>query len=478
MKSTKHWWWGKNSLWAKFCKKIGKYPAWVHSRAVYKSICSEWNIYAIFKEPGEYRIATDACVKAGTAQLVEFKELGYVPTESCPIEHRITKSYAVCADTGLKTSPYCKKAKLLPFTEEEWAALPTCSTHKAPPPPHPKLPRDARYLVCKKLVMSSLTPSMYINPRITLKSIKYFFDAMAKGVFGNAVRVFAWGGWEWRWFKRGNLIFPFQYSKGGVKFDLTKPNTNLDVRLKQCLDIAAERGITTFLTLLDNCSIHQKSPGWWGSCFWNGENNINDTATEKYLMTHWYEDKHQDKPGGPKLGEFLMAFYRRMFKLFEGYRPFLGFEALNEGDGRTDYHKLLALEAKKFGIDEQFRITSMLHDHFYKSRVFDLWNYSLHKSGSKASFEERLQVVNSEARVIASGDGPLPPTSEFQIQEDARYLLFHPRCMGAEWNFRPFFRLVKGKWVAVGGKESWDLANLPYWAFDAIGRGFKAWLNR
>lgn len=85
MKFTKRSLWGANSLWAKICKLIGKYPEWVYQRIVSVVVCTESGL-----------LSTIHCRDRGTIALRAFKELE-APTEFCPLDHIIaippTKPY-------------------------------------------------------------------------------------------------------------------------------------------------------------------------------------------------------------------------------------------------------------------------------------------------------------------------------------------------------------------------------------------------
>jgi len=443
MVKDKLWWFGENSLWAKFCRWVKK-PQWI----LYRPTPPE--------PPEPEYVEVKICLKCGK-----------LAVGKCPIGEVAWKRFL----KGEEPTEDCTPS--------------TCCNIPAPPKP-PVLDEKKRWKPGRKLLSPILIPTLGINKKISDGDYKIFLDRFAENGWGNYIRYFVAGVWEP--FTVGMVTYP--YNKSGGKFKLDSINTQHFARLFKRGVEALERGIKPMIPLLDNCSLHFGkgfNGGWWSRHWMNGDNNINGTSNEAYSQTHWYEyDSPPDEREGMKeTGKYLMELYDYVLEACETFfgNDFI-IEIGNEIDARNIYHSMLSSFVRE-RLDGQPWLTqriytSMKHEHFYKASVQDSCIPILHGIQDMSGYEEKKHLV--QGRHFGLSQDGQPPLTQYRATKENVLGLLKTPTKSYEGNHRPLFKLEGGKFVNLIRKNrineiNWRLTTLPFELFDAYGKAFEEYLG-
>ena len=263
------------------------------------------------------------------------------------------------------------------------------------------------------------------------------------GLF-NATRFFSFGVWEA--FTAPRVLFP--YNQVGGKFDCYSRNEKWIETLDRRIGQIVERGGTAQITIVDNCSLHNRLDSHWGIHPWNGFNNINGTATWNESVYHFYEDEHKDKPGMKETAIVIELHVRYLIsKLDAKYRPHIMWEICNESHAGEGWHRIMRDWLTDEGVKDDWRIftsmDAMKHkDHypfleFYKKRIYTYMNYAAHGIQTPEQYKwMRDTFMPRDVKFIASEDGLEP--GNFDYRELVNMIL-KDDGLGYEGNERPWW---------------------------------------
>lgn len=146
----------------------------------------------------------------------------------------------------------------------------------------------------------------------------------------------------------------------------------------------------------------------------------------------------------------------------------IGYEAVNEGMAGDVWHRIQHKLLQEYNIPLIRKFTSISPDSrfdwFYqKHTVHSAFIPSVHSIGNVTDYLNRRQICPIKP-IIASADGTKPP----EDPNDWKTLVKRVRdddLRGFEGNLRPIFELKDGRWENVCGKEDWSLTSMPWkWA--------------
>jgi len=470
MKFTKHWFFGVNSLWAKFCRFIGK-ERWIHKRpTVTVECCPRWGT-----NPETAQGGTDLCRNHyGTLVDVEFLK-GKEPAD-CPLNHVVLTERPVCPLTKYKRNHWCPDAIKVLMSDEEWTNLAWCAVHKKPVTPEiPKkvpavlrVPQIVRELGYPVFASATFIPA-YGNIEDKYLDRKKFneeiLDFLCEEAIDNTDRIFFMGNWENNVNKK--LSSPYMKTADG-KYDLKTWNMAHFDKIKKDIAERAKRFRFSIITLIDNCSTHVNVPGFWSTHPWNGDCNVNGTSSWRPSVYHFYEPEHQDKKGIPESWKRIEEYVRRVVaELYSEFYPLIGFEICNEGQGAHDLHKLIRGWLKEGGVEENWRVLTSfdgVYDEFYKKEM-DFLNYSIHGIDSLIGFEEKKKLVLSGHKFLASGDGTKPDYERPRVYKELVYQFLLDGALGFELNERFYWH----------NKSVFKIADLDKEVMKAVGEGLRRW---
>lgn len=305
----------------------------------------------------------------------------------------------------------------------------------------------------------------YLPQDIVLEEL---LDVIAENAWGNADRMFAFGGWELETLKM--IIYPWKRNANS-KFMLAAKNPDYLEQAKRRIGDRADRNFFSTITLTDNCSTHENRPGFWNAHPWNGKNNVNGTSEWKGSIYHFYEDDKQELPGIPESAQWIEEFIRWIAReLDKEFRPLIGWEICNEAHAGNGYHDLIRGWLKEEGVKEDWRVMASIdgpYKSFYKKQMGLYLKYSIHGIQTYTEYVEATKLVNHGIPFVASEDG-LKPIDPGQYK-DFVFRMLKDGSLGFESNSRPYFsgRDIR-KWLN-------DPKTFP--RMKAIGEGWKKWLN-
>lgn len=363
------------------------------------------------------------------------------------------------------------------------------------PSPVTKLPLELSYPKLKidnehVGVCTCLIPPMYINHITTDEEFAAFLNWFCGMRAGNQLRGMAWGGWEphtWPW-----LLQP--YVRLGPDFtddyQLDDYDEDYWALVDRRLAMVAERNVTAVISANDHCSIKPNPPGYWKWSWWNGDNNRNGTAagsSQWGAMYHHYEEQHQDKPTWVKLGEYLMAYYNRLFAVAAPYWPFVKIEFGNEVRAAQGWHQLLWNTLQPYRPEgwahwPKFSAQSSINGEdiawLKTKRLEQVCQQSIHSCCDGANALRRAADVGKpNVRYILSQDGCAPTPTPAPTRTMVRDIL--NAGFDVELNLRPHFKFVSGGWEGQFAATDWTyntlMLNAEDW-FQAAAAGWNDYL--
>jgi len=333
---------------------------------------------------------------------------------------------------------------------------------------YPKLKiNDAHVGVCTCLI-----PPMYINHVTTDEEFGAFLNWFCSLRAGNQIRGMAWGGWEphtWPW-----LLQPYRRmgpDYAADDYDLDEYNEDYWALVDRRLAMMRERHLTAVISANDHCSIKPNPPGYWKWSWWNGDNNCNGTAagsSQWGAMYHHYEDQHQDKPTWVKTGEYLMAYYNRLFCLAAKHWPFVKIEFGNEVRAAQGWHQLLwnALQPyrpegwahwPKFSV--QSSINGLDESWLKTKRLEQVCQMSIHNCCDGPTALRRVATVGKpDVRYVLSQDGCTPTDTPAATRAMTREVL--AAGYDVEFNLRPHFKHTASGWEGQFASTDWTYRTL------------------
>ena len=376
------------------------------------------------------------------------------------------------------------------------------------PPPLKKIPKEKTYKEQRKIMAPFLIPTMLFNKQITDVSVDNFARKFADEEYGNCLRFFSYGIWENCW--KNKLHLPF-FQTGDWKFTTELWSEDYWEVLVRRLDSFIKRDITVILTMIDNCSLHERRNSHWALHPMNGNNNINGTSVWMPSNYHYYEDEWhdvdyvraarkkrkmaglKDDPTDDEINKWIKAldktgvenevFYRNLVQRVETqFGPTVIWEAVNEGPAGNGWHNIMAGILKEFNVPKWRRLTSInldpRFDGFWKKQIYKKFMYSMHKIKDIDSYEERKELIPLAARKtwMASQDG-FPPTKTTKETEDLVLHILEDGCMGFEQNLRPIFEKRGDIWKNVCCNEDWSLTSLCFNYARAIRNAWEKWME-
>jgi hypothetical protein len=367
-----------------------------------------------------------------------------------------------------------------------------------------KIEEALTYHELRRIISAFFIPSLGINKLISDEDLKRFLNRIVNRKWGNALRFFATANWEPLW--RNRLYFPFKITN--KKFDLDQPHQKwLDV-LCQRIGWIFERNIFPIVTILDNCSLHDRAKGFWSTNWLNGDANMNGTSSWVPSPYHYYEDEWHDpahikqlaskiglgnNPSAAEIkawigridetGKRIENFNRMLVeKLHSEFRHQIGYEVVNEGMAGDKWHRIQANLLEEFEnptIAKFRRFTSIYpdkrFDEFYqKGTIKEAFIPSVHSIGTLEDYEKRKAIC--PVPFIASADGCRPVIPKRELK-DLVYRILSDGNLGFESNLRPIFELKNGEWVTVCGKEDWSLNSMKWGWANMVRDGWFKWME-
>lgn len=365
-----------------------------------------------------------------------------------------------------------------------------------PPPPVVKLPLELSYPKLKVNnnhigVCTCLIPPLLFNHIITDEDFATFLNWFCALRAGNQIRGMAWGGWEphtWPW-----MLQP--YVRLGPDFtddyNLDEYNEDYFALVDRRLAMMRERNLTSIISLNDHCSIKPNPPGYWRWSWWNGDNNVNGTAAGSNqwgAMYHHYEEQHQDKPTWVRTGEYLMAYYNRMFALCAKHWPFVKIEFGNEVRAAQGWHQLLWNTLQPYRpagwahwpkFSAQSSVNGQDIEWLKKKRIEEICQMSIHGCcDGPAALQHVKDLGKPNVRYILSQDGCTPTKTPQATRHMIRDVL--SAGFDVELNLRPHHKFEDGEWKGQFANTDWTfrtlMENSALW-FEAAALGWADFLG-
>lgn len=278
-----------------------------------------------------------------------------------------------------------------------------------------------------------LIPSLLFNHQINDADYREMLDRIVSERLGNTIRSFLAGMWEPATLKR--IHTPFS-RKDGI-YQLPHPNHLEEIEnfinpawkdmVVRRTKWKAERGITSIIDLIDDCSTHNYKNSHWGLHWMNPKNNNRNTHPKPGSCYHYEEYADFGRKAGEKskteteqytvTGRILEAFYRYSIKMILDALPknlhrFIGFGAGNEVRAGYFWHK--RMDNKFMEQTPHFlRLTSMINPDFYKKRIHLHFNLCKHAIGTMKGYENaRDNICHKTPGFLPSCDGKQFPSPD------------------------------------------------------------------
>jgi len=343
-----------------------------------------------------------------------------------------------------------------------------------------------------------LIPALNVRHNLTTCDIeKYLLDRIVKKEAGNMLRTFIDAGWTKEIDE--NIYRPIIRDKNGV-YQLPLPedaateivnyiNPRWLVQQVERIKATVERHIFSMNTLRDNTAIHNYPNSHWALHWMNPENNDQDLHFKNISLYHYPEWQiNPDIPMENRIkarntGLMIEAFYDAIMKLILAeikpkYRKYVGFEAGNEVGARIRWHDCMDVIAKEHKVPRKMKGSTQTHERrltsmgqprkpqkdrwfFYRTKVYENFNYCVHNLGSvadikividdwkkanaelddegKVVLDERGQAKNSSirAKFLPSMDGvnklPTPAETKKMTKHSLETKNYGLECRGGLW---------------------------------------------